>query len=134
MFFLKTFLSKTFRAQGPHKAAQGCLVRNPVAGGATATSQPDLVPDLVPNLVPDLVPNLVPNLVPDLIPDLVPNLVSNLVPDLVPDLVRRLATSQEHPSSAQGGTDSAQGFHTRVSHKAPPKGPAEGFLLFRICA
>ena len=27
--------------------------------------------------------------------------------------------------SAQGGTDSAQGFRTRVSHKAPHKGPAD---------
>ena len=50
MFYLKTFLPKTFRAQGPHKAAQGCLVRNPVAGGATAAQGGDVAsPNMTPN-------------------------------------------------------------------------------------
>ena len=50
MFYLKTFLSKTFRAQGPHKAAQGCLVRNPVAGGTTAARGGDVAsPNMTPN-------------------------------------------------------------------------------------
>ena len=50
MFNLKIILLKTIRAQGPHKAAQGCLVRNPVAGGATAAQGGDVAsPNMTPN-------------------------------------------------------------------------------------
>ena len=47
---IRIILPKTIRAQGPHKAAQGCLVRNPVAGGATAAQGGDVAsPNMTPN-------------------------------------------------------------------------------------